>query len=408
MKALPTLLVALLLTATTTASGFATEDPPGRTRSFWIHWNGTPVTDEKLAAEAKKRDYVLLNAWEASFVPKLKAANPAITVLVYKDMSSTRSYACRDGKDDAALPTGVGFCHADRNRPEWFLTGPDGKRLEYSGYAGHWQMDIGDPAYQREWAENVVAAAKGVFDGVLIDNALWKCDTYHPGTCPKKYRDDASFQKAYTSFFANTRSAFTAAGLKTVANVSNARLHEGGWNAYMAELDGGWDEWWLSFSDTEQLPDYAQGWRRQVQQIADNEAAGKITLVQPHFSKTAVRPFRYALASYYMAANSAKSAIAEIDKVDGYGNPTPWHPEYDWDLGVPSGPYSAIGTNVYRRDFSCGAVVVNANPTDSAAVQIPLGGNHTDETGAEVSSISLAGTSGSILRKPCPGTAWLT
>ncbi|MCP3798441.1 putative glycoside hydrolase family 15 protein [Allokutzneria sp. A3M-2-11 16] len=405
MKAIPALLVVFLLATATAVPGFATEDSPTRTRSFWIHWNSTPVTDDMLAAEAKKRDYVLLNAWEASFVPKLKAANPAITVLVYKDMSSTRSYACRDGRDESVLPAGIGFCYADRQRPDWFLKGPDGQRLEYSGYPGHWQMDIGDPKYQQEWAENVVAATKGVFDGVLIDNALWSCDAYHPGTCPAKYRDNAAFQSAYASFLANTRSTFTAAGLKTVANMTNARLHEGGWNAYMANLDGGWDEWWLSFSDTEQLPDYAEGWRRQVQQIADNEAAGKITLVQPHFSKTAERPFRYALASYYMAASTTKSAIAEIEKMDGYGDPSPWHTEYDWNLGAPSGPYSSVGTNVYRRDFACGTVVVNANPTASGPVTLPLGGDYIDELGAQVSSVSLPGTSGSILRKPCPEAA---
>ncbi|GAA4022897.1 hypothetical protein GCM10022247_53960 [Allokutzneria multivorans] len=367
-----------------------------------MHWNGTPVTDEMLAEEAQKRDYILLNAWEADYVPKLKAANPTVTVLVYKDMSSTRSYACRDGKDDKHLPTGIGFCDAEKNRPEWFLKGPNGKRLEYAGYQGHWQMDVGNPKYQKEWAENVVAATKGVFDGVLIDNALWTCDTYHPGTCPSQYRDNASFQAAYSSFFANTREIFTSAGVKTVANMSNARLHKDGWKNYMANLDGGWDEWWLSFSDTEQLPDYAEGWRRQVAQIAENEAAGKITLVQPHFSKTAVRPFRYALASYFMAANSTKSAIAEMEKTDGYGEPSPWHPEYDWDLGKPSGPHTSVGTNVYRRDFACGTVVVNANPTDSKAITLSLGGDHLNEAGTNVNSVSLPGTSGTILRKTCP------
>ncbi|MFB9907731.1 putative glycoside hydrolase [Allokutzneria oryzae] len=377
----------------------ATADTSMRAQSFWIHWNSSPVTDEMLTREAKQRKYILLNAWEESYVPKLKAANPDVTVLVYKDMSSTRSYACRDGKDDASLPAGVGYCRADKERPEWFLTGPDNQRLEYSGYSGHWQMDIGDPKYQEEWADNVISATKDKFDGVLIDNALWACDTYHPGTCPQKYQDNASFQKAYASFFANTRSKFTAAGLKTVANLSNARTHEGGWNSYMANLDGGWDEWWLSFSDDNLLPDYAEGWRRQVQEVVDNEAAGKITLVQPHFSKSAVRPFRYALASYYMGASSGRSAIAEIDRTDGYGDPTPWHTEYEWDLGTPTGPYTSVGEHAYRRDFSCGTVLVNANPTATGNVTFPLGGTYTDELGAQVSSVSLPGTSGTILRK---------
>src|SRR5688500_3911615 len=82
----------------------------GTVQSFWLHMNSTPVSDEVLATEARRRAYIVLNAWEGALIPKLKAANPAVQVFVYKDLSSTRSYACRDGVDDAQLPTGVGYC----------------------------------------------------------------------------------------------------------------------------------------------------------------------------------------------------------------------------------------------------------------------------------------------------------
>ncbi|HEX2133221.1 MAG TPA: putative glycoside hydrolase [Actinophytocola sp.] len=377
----------------------ATAAEPDRTvSSFWLHMNSTPTTDAMLETEAQRRDYVVLNAWEGDLVRKLKAANPAVQVFVYKDLSSTRSYACRDGVDDTHLPTGVGYCAAD---PDWFLRGPDGQRFEYSGYDGHWQMDVGHPAYQNAWADNVVAASTAAgFDGVFMDNALFTCDAYHEDVCPRKYPTDAEMREAYRSMLANTREKFTTAGLKTVANLSNARLHEGAWDAYTEHLDGAFDEWWLTFADDHMLPEYGEGWSRQVAQIASNEARGKITWVQPHFTEGADRPFRYALASYLMAAGD-KAAFAEVARTDGYGDPTPWHPEYDWDLGAPTGPYHSVATNVFRRDFTCGAAVVNANPTDSAAVTVSLGGEYIDENSKPVTSVSLPGTSGSVLRKSC-------
>ncbi|WP_447007785.1 putative glycoside hydrolase family 15 protein [Saccharothrix isguenensis] len=383
------------------AGGGPTPGGGGRVQSFWLHLNSTPVSDYALFIEARRRSYIVLNAWEDWMVPRLKAVNPDVRVFVYKDLSSTRSYACRNGVDDARLPTGVGYCEAEKNHPEWFLLDPEGRRFEYSGYSGHWQMDVGNTAYQEAWATRVVesSTASG-FDGVFMDNALFPCDAYHPGVCPAKYPTDAEFQQAYKSMLANTRGEFVAAGLKTVANLSNARLHAGVWDAYTEHLDGGFDEWWVAFDDTNLLPEYPEGWSKQVAEIASNEARGKITWVQPHFSPGDDRAFRYALASYLMA-NGKRAAIAELHQTDRYDDATPWHPEYEWDLGSPAGPYRSVAPNVFGRDFACGTVVVNANPTGSRSVTVRLGGPHVTERGKVVKSVSLPGTSGSILRKFC-------
>ncbi|MEU4746981.1 putative glycoside hydrolase [Actinosynnema sp. NPDC023658] len=317
------------------------------------------------------------------------------------DLSSTRSSGCRDGVDDAELPTGVGYCEAERDHPEWFLLDPNGRRLEYDGYSEHWQMDVGNTAYQDAWAANVIKSSTAAgFDGVWMDNALFPCDAYHEGVCPAKYPTDAALQDAYVSMLANTRDRFVASGLKTVANLSNARVHGDAWSTYTEYLDGGFDEWWLTFDDTNLLSEYSDGWSKQVDEIAANEASGKITLVQPHHSADGDRAYRYALASYLMAAGD-QAAIASLDRTDGYGDPTPWRAEYDWDLGTPSGPYKSVGTNLFLREFACGTVVVNANRTDSRSVTVPLDGGHVTERGTTVTSVSLGGTSGAVLRKPC-------
>lgn len=363
-------------------------------KSYWLHMNSTPTSGEMIATEASRRSYVVLNAWETDLAAKFKAANPKIQTFVYKDLSSTRSYACTDGADDSALPTGVGYCAAD---PSWFLLDRNGERFSYDGYEGHWQMDVGNTDYQNAWADNVIASSKGSFDGVFMDNALFACDTYHEGVCPAAYPTDESMRDAYRSMLANTRQKFVDAGLKTVANMSNARLHEGAWDSYVEYLDGGFDEWWLTFNDNDLLSEYPEGWSRQVAEITANEAKGKITWVQPHHSG-AEQPFRYAYASYLLAAGS-HAAISEIQETDRYDNASQWRAEYDWDLGEPAGPYFAVASNVFQRDFTCGTVVVNANKTGSSAVTVRLSSSHVDANGSTVRSVSLPGTSGAVLRK---------
>ncbi|WP_167978501.1 putative glycoside hydrolase [Lentzea indica] len=374
----------------------AQADGPDRTaKSYWLHMNSTPTTDQMIDVEARRRSYVVLNAWESGLAEKFRAANPKIQIFVYKDLSSTRSYACTDGVDDSDLPTGVGYCAAD---PGWFLLDPNGQRFEYDGYDGHWQMDVGNTDYQNAWADNVIASSKA-FDGVFMDNALFACDTYHEGVCPASYPTDEAMREAYRSMLANTRQKFVDAGLKTVANMSNARLHDGAWDTYVEYLDGGFDEWWLTFGDNDLLSEYPQGWSRQVAEIAANEAKGKITWVQPHHSG-AEQPFRYAFASYLLAKGD-HAAISEISETDRYDNASPWRAEYDWDLGTPAGSYRSVASNVFQRDFTCGTVIVNANKTGSAPVTVRLTSTHTNEKGLPVRAVSLPGTSGSVLRKAC-------
>ncbi|MFD9735501.1 putative glycoside hydrolase [Umezawaea sp. NPDC059074] len=393
---------ALVLTAAAAAPNHAAaEGDSGKAQSFWLHLDSTPITDAEIATHAHEQSYVVLNAWEGDLAGKFKNANPQIRVFVYKDLSSTRAYACENGQDDARIPTGVGFCAADQAHPDWFLTDGGGKRFEYSGYQGHWQMDVGNTAYQDAWGDNVIASAKeGGFDGVLMDNALFACDTYHEGVCPAAYPTDEAFQNAYKSMLSNLRGRFADAGLLTVANLANARLHPGAWDAYTEYLDGGFDEWWLAFGKGDLLPEGADGWSAQADQIASDEARGKITWVQPHVTPDDDRSFRYAMASYFLV-QGGRTAIAATVGRDEYGDPAPSRAEYDWDLGDATGPYRTVGKNLLVRDFTCGMVVVNTNPSVSGEVRVDLGVLHRDEQERSVASVSLAGTSGSILRRPC-------
>ena len=103
--------------------------------------------------DAGRYSYVILNAWESNRIALLKRANPAVKVLVYKDMSSARSYAVHAGQDDSLLPTGVGYATAEQAHPEWFLRDTHGDRVEWAGYDDHWWLDVGSASYQAAWLE---------------------------------------------------------------------------------------------------------------------------------------------------------------------------------------------------------------------------------------------------------------
>lgn len=375
----------------------------GQGSSFWLHLAGTPMSDSLIATEAPRRKFVVLNANEFAAIPKFKAANPKIEVLVYKDLSSTRPSNCVNGVDVPDRAAGVGYCYANVNHPDWFLKDSAGNRIEYEGYPGHWLMDVGNVGYQKKWVSEVQAnLALHHWDGVFMDNALVSCNAYST-VCPVKYPTDASIQAAYRSMFATTHPVLGPAGFVSVANITNARLYPGVWSGYLANLDGGLDEYWVQSSAGHPLGDYGSpsvGWKTQVDEVAFAEAHGKFALVQAHTSPTNLAGYYYGLASFLLASGG-HSAYAEVYATNGYGDPLPWRAGNDWDLGTPFGSYFPIGTNTYRRNFSCGQAFVNAGTT--ATIPVALGSVFLDENNTQVSTIAVGPLSGRILRKPsCP------
>jgi len=355
-----------------------------------FHFDGGGLN---VPVEGARRRVIAFNSWESGLAQAVKAADPATIVVEYKDLSSTRDYACTGGVDDASLPTGVGYCYANSAHPEWFLTDAAGHRLTYGGYSGHWQMNVAVPSYQQAWTANVVADAKAHgWDGVIMDNAITKADSYHSGVVSPAYPTDAATQAAYRSMLSTATAALRANGLLSVANISDAYEFPGLWADWLTLLDGASQEHFANWSNsvgTGYVWDWGQGgWKSMIDEVATTAAMGKISLVTGGGVSTDPDALNYTLASYLLVADGRSTF--------SFGDTTPWFPQYDYDLGTPSGAYTSLGNSTYERNFSAGTVIVNASSTVPATVN--LGGSFLDESGATVSSVTLAPTRGVILR----------
>ncbi len=374
-----------------------TDKTVNKTKLFWIYWDSAPLTDALIETEAPRRDIILLNAWFHTYIPKFKEANPDIKAYVYKDLSSTRSYAARNGVDDEYLPTGVGYAYAMENHPEWFLTDDEGNHLEYSGYSNHWQMDVGNSEYQQLWSDRVVEElVRDGWDGVMLDNALFAADQYHTGLFPKQYKTNQSIQNAYKSMLGVIKAKLDASGKESLSNLSNARTHPGAWNAYLEYLSGGFDEWWLVFGKDDYLAEYAQGWSAQLAEVTHANSKDKITLVQPHSGLDDDQGFYYAFASYWLV-NDGNTYFSEQKVLDAYKDPSPWRKEYEMNFGKAEGEYYEFAPNIYRRDFSRAVVLVNVG--NSGSVNIDLKRSFIDKDGRKVQSVVMSAQSGVVLQK---------
>ena len=67
--------------------------------------------------DLSRYDYVILHSWEYARIPGIKAANPNVKVLMYKNAVATYDYLISNGTDWDRLSSGVGYVDADVNHP---------------------------------------------------------------------------------------------------------------------------------------------------------------------------------------------------------------------------------------------------------------------------------------------------
>jgi hypothetical protein len=380
------MLVTLLLAAAVLGSSASTLTTPSAAGLLAIG------TGEAAAISSSGYAVVVLNRWDEGMIPSIRAAQPGVRILLYQDISSTRSYACGNGIDDAVVPTGIGYCWASDHHPGWFLRDTDGQRVEWRGYEGHWWMDVGRPTYQRRWAENVIEAlSQGGWDGVMADNAISIPAYYlHDGQQLQRYPTAESYALATEQFLATVGPQVQAAGFEFIPNIGGADLGPEQLARWLPFTSGVLREFWARYGTGDGAPFTGWDWDRMIEQMDVVEGAGKTFLAVTYGDLTNTRLMRYALASFLIAWSGNDGALlyrpdAGVD---------PWAADWTMSIGEPIGPRIAVG-NAWLRYFTAGVAVVNPSTVPQ---EVPLGGTYLTPEGAPVTTISLPAGTGAVLR----------
>ncbi len=337
--------------------------------------------------------YVTLNAWQHDQIARIRATSPRTKILVYKDMASTRSSACSNGRDSELLPAGVGYCWAAQHAPDWFTRDSAGGRIQWKYYSGHWQMDIGTQGYQDAWAGNVLAELKAYgWDGVTIDNANVDPRSYFDGRSSIEYPTQGAYAGATRSFLARVGPRLISEGFLVLPNIqANPVLADDEvWADWIQFTSGGIREYWMKWSTDSSGHFGGGGWDDLQSVFSVVQKAGKTFLTTVHGSMSDVRTMRWARASFLVGWNGGPAAIA-YDPANGAEM---WHPEWTLDIGVPTGPRYPVG-GAWRRDFTGGTAI--ANPASTTQI-VSVGGGYTLADGTPASLVTLEPLTGIVLR----------
>jgi hypothetical protein len=352
------------------------------------------TTKAQWSAVARSSAIVVLNSWDFRLIPVLKRANPKVQVWVYKDLSGVRSDDCtvpggscgacaRGVTDGTDLSSGMGYCWVKRNHPDWLLDAAGtGLPFHFKNYPQIWETDYGNPSYQRQWVQNVLADVRDHgWDGVDVDNALTTAAAYGVAA---KYPTDAAVQAATYSALQKIGPALHDAGVPAVFNVGYATAFPQLWQRWLGPVDGLEQEFYLSFSSRPNAAGVA--WSTYEDEVSSCTAQHKSCWFHAgEFSDAVTSQTRqYALASFLLATDGRQFLSV--------GSETSTSSEPSLALGGRLSEMFQVGAS-WRRYFAQGLAVVN--PSMSTLV-VPLGGTYLN-AGRPVQIIVLGPASGAVL-----------
>jgi len=338
--------------------------------------------------DTSRYQWVVLQEGEYADIPAIKAANPGTRVLAYEDAAVTEGPA--SCQDDAHPAAGVSYCQAAAAHPEWFLTGSGGNRLTYCDFPSEYAMDIGNPAYQAAWRDNVAAVLRhDGWDGVFIDDV-----NTHPGHCLDgrvAAYSDAQYGAAMAGFVRAVAPALRGEGLATAGNVAAdpwTSWQESTAEQIAASVGSFFREFWQRWQSGGVFT--GAQWSALMAQADRVQAAGAAYLANTYGSMSETAVMAYARASWLLAWNGSSGASAW-----DAGDAVPYSAAWATGVGTPLGRRHAVGAG-WRRDFTAGVALVDPSP--SAAQTFILAGRYTTSTGVAVSgSITLQPGTAAVL-----------
>jgi hypothetical protein len=347
--------------------------------------NAVPTAD--FSQTPVRSSVVVLQEWEKTKLHSLKAANPAIKVLMYKNLSSMLA-ASPNGNAGTGVTTQEAATH-----PEWYLLNTSGARFNFWGYDYLWAADIGNRAYQDRWAANVGAKLKAdVWDGVFADDTNPTIRYHYSPAQVAKYPSDATYSAATGSALSVIGPALKAQGKLVIPNVGAWRDYRTTVSGWLPYVSGGMEEQFTKWGN-DPATGYLTGadWDRQLALLKETQAAGKYALLVAHSTSQDANAARYGWATTLLGG----TGTASFSLAETYHGET-WFPEYDYDLGKAVGAESKLSSGVHKRVFERGIVLVN--PT-LAAVPVSFGARFGGSGLATSSATTMAPHTGLILLK---------
>jgi hypothetical protein len=347
-----------------------------------------PYTDhEGLRQLATQYDAVILHEWSADKLPELRAANPQIICLLYKNGMGLHM---RNNVESVDVYANHGN---DPTEADWFQTDSSGQRITWDynadGIMDYYACRPDNTDWQQYWAEEALQAviSEG-WDGVFADD-LWTYTGVYGA--PAGYPSNAALEDAVTTFLTAQNKAFRSHGLYLTGNIGWWRVDDRlVWRDYMSQMDAGCQE---KFS-----PDEVHLWLNQMADLAQAMAERRHVILIRWGYHDDLRRALYSYCNALLITDGRRVWYGYLNPNDPSGMP-PYYPWYDrsTDLGRPVGTYVIDYDNrISYRAYEHGWVYVNPD-VKARTVTLPTGTTWYNRDGQPVTTLSLSPYTGDFV-----------
>jgi Hypothetical glycosyl hydrolase family 15 len=221
-----------------------------------------------------------------------------------------------------------------------------------------WAMDIGNPAFQRAWADEVAGELRTQgWDGVFIDNVNPTIRYYHDPADVARYPSDATYSAAVTSALAHIVPTIHAAGKLAMANIGSWPSYPAAGARWLRYLDGAMDERFTKFTAAPgQGYRSSAEWHTELSILRQVQREGKWFMGIAQSSDGDIRAERFGWATTLLGSGGHATFALQDDA--NYGVET-WFSDYEAPIGHPLAAASQRRSGIELRRFSHGLVVVN-------------------------------------------------
>jgi hypothetical protein len=284
------------------------------------------------------------------------------------------------------------FCTKVHPNESWFLHNGAGQRIYRAAGTNSWYvMNIHAPGWRSYIASKIPEIAADFWlDAAFLDD-VWATanrprnqETNSNGVC-QECGTDAQWHAANVLALQGIKASASMMGRPVYINSDDSDVFVDQVDGHMIENFG--PSWGTTFITEEET-------LMRMDHVEANVVAGKdVYLVSQGNSNAETARFRYGHALYLLVSGPRVSY--RFHNAGIYV--TLWDfPEYQFNLGDPTGSRFLVSPNVWRRNFTNGVAI--ANPDASASQTVALGGTYLTPDGATVTSVTLGPRQGMALR----------
>jgi putative glycosyl hydrolase-like family 15 (GHL15) protein len=303
----------------------------------------------------------------------------------------------------------TGVTYDEARSENWLLKDSAGNYLMNEQYEAR-IADIGNPAYQKRWANNVARfLSRHGNDGVFIDDVVVDVGQLTDNTYPAEYPTPQAWQNAELSFIRYVGRALKSQGFYVLASASgrirgdvrsdSAELTKRFWRSLAPFVSGLYSEYWLQLpTDSSTLraagsANWQQWWGQWQSLVGVAQSANVDFFAEMYGTSASTSVMRYGRASFLLDWDGKGGAFLYIPDE---GTTDPWNPEWTLEVGRPARRKYRVGVG-WRRDYTAGVTLVNPSPTTPQTFS--LDGTYYRPDGTAVTSVTLDPTSAVILRR---------